>query len=330
MKWRKFTLLTTVTSFSTLTVVSCGSSKEDEEFEKYFNTFFGENSNLISKEQKEEMRKAYKQALSNPEVKKNFDTLKNILNNTNEINTTNIKQNKINNYINDHTIILSLTVNTVSVNDERRFNAAINDYNNLSNEVKAELKYQKSLLDKLANKIASLKKDSEIQTKANNFKQVYSIILAKNEWNITINDESRITPALKAYNLLSYEIKAKLTSEKILLDKLAAKIRSLKQEQTTNQNTNDPGNESDQRTLPTDDVNAGTQTQQQEPDQDSRTTFGEKEESLSTATTYDNQFIKIDYDNFDVQTHRLDYNSLQNSSSKWSSYNINNELSNNG
>lgn len=40
MKWRKFTLLTTVTSFSTLTVVSCGSSKEDEEFEKYFNTFF--------------------------------------------------------------------------------------------------------------------------------------------------------------------------------------------------------------------------------------------------------------------------------------------------
>lgn len=276
------------------------------------------------------MLKAYKQALSNPEVKKNFDTLKNILNNTNEINTTNIKQNEINNYINDHTIILSLTVNTVSVNDERRLNAAINAYNNLSNEVKDELKYQKSLLDKLANKIASLKKDSEIQTKANNFKQVYSIILVKNEWNITINDESRITLALKAYNLLSYEIKAKLTSEKILLDKLAAKIRSLKQEQKINQNTNDPGNESDQRTLPTDDVNAGTRTQQQEPDQDSRTTFGEKEESLSTATTYDNQFIKINYDNFDVQTHRLDYNSLQNSSSKWSSYNINNELSNNG
>lgn len=150
--------------------------------------FFGENSNLISKEQKEEMRKAYKQALSNPEVKKNFDTLKNILNNTNEINTTNIKQNEINNYINDHTIILSLTVNTVSVNNERRLNAAINAYNNLSNEVKAKLKYQKSLLDKLANKIASLKKDSEIQTKANNFKQVYSIILVKNEWNITIND----------------------------------------------------------------------------------------------------------------------------------------------
>lgn len=186
------------------------------------------------------------------------------------------------------------------------------------------------MLDKLANKTASLKKDSEIQTKVNNFKRAYSIILAKNEWNITINDESRITPALKAYNLLSYEIKANLIIEKILLDKLAAKIRSLKQEQTTNQNTNDPGNESDQRTLPTDDVNAGTQTQQQEPDQDSRTTFGEKEESLSTATTYDNQFIKIDYDNFDVQTHRLDYNSLQNSSSKWSSYNINNELSNNG
>ncbi|WP_120161292.1 hypothetical protein [Mycoplasmopsis bovirhinis] len=224
MKWRKFTLLTTVTSFSTLTVVSCGSSKEDEEFEKYFNTFFGENSNLISKEQKEEMLKAYKQALSNPEVKKNFDTLKNILNNTNEINTTNIKQNEINNYINDHTIILSLTVNTVSVNNERRLNAAINAYNNLSNEVKAKLKYQKSLLDKLANKIASLKKDSEIQTKVNNFKQVYSIILVKNEWNITINDESGITLALKAYNLLSYEIKAKLRIEKILLDKLAVKL----------------------------------------------------------------------------------------------------------
>lgn len=123
-----------------------------------FQYFFWENSNLISKEQKEEMRKAYKQAISNPEVKKNFDTLKNILNNTNEINTTNIKQNEINNYINDHTIILSLTVNTVSVNDERRLNAAINAYNNLSNEVKAELKYQKSLLDKLANKTASLKK----------------------------------------------------------------------------------------------------------------------------------------------------------------------------
>ncbi|ATO30880.1 hypothetical protein CO229_02015 [Mycoplasmopsis bovirhinis] len=275
------------------------------------------------------MRKVYKRALSNPEVKKNFDTLKNILNNTNEINTTNIKQNEINNYINDHSVILSRTANTVSVNDERRLNAAINAYNNLSNEVKAELKYQKSLLDKLANKISSLKKDSEIQTKVNNFKQVYLIILAKNEWNITINDESRITLALKAYNLLSYEIKAKLTSEKILLDKLAAKIRSLKQEQTTNQNTNDPGNESDQRTLPTDDANAGIQTQQQEPDQDSRTTFGKKEESLSTAATYDNQSIKIDYDNFDVQTHRLDYNSLQNSSSKWSSYNINNELSNN-
>lgn len=79
-----------------------------------------------------------------------------------------------------------------------------------------------------------------VDANANVFKQTHAIVLSKNESNIAATDEARVNAALSAYGNLSDAVKAKLTSQKTLLDKLSAKIAQLKQANAKGQTTPTP------------------------------------------------------------------------------------------
>ncbi|BBA22270.1 lipoprotein [Mycoplasmopsis bovirhinis] len=72
-----------------------------------------------------------------------------------------------------------------------------------------------------------------------NFKTTHAEILAKNQNNITEEDEAKVTAALSAYSLLNEQTKNALTSQKTLLEQLAAKIFNLKQIITPSQDQKD-------------------------------------------------------------------------------------------
>lgn len=60
------------------------------------------------------------------------------------------------------------------------------------------------------------------------FKQDHADVLGKTETSVTVADETKVTAALTAYNALAADVKTSLTTQKTLLDKLKAKIDTLK------------------------------------------------------------------------------------------------------
>lgn len=76
----------------------------------------------------------------------------------------------------------------------------------------------------------------------NQFKQTHKDALSKTVDNVTIEDEEKVINALNAYNDLSEDVKAKLETEKQLLESLKAKIMELKgstekEDKTSDNNT---------------------------------------------------------------------------------------------
>ncbi|BBA22436.1 hypothetical protein MBVR141_0659 [Mycoplasmopsis bovirhinis] len=65
-------------------------------------------------------------------------------------------------------------------------------------------------------------------TPADNFKTTHADVLTKTETTIRSEDEAKVTAALNAYNGLDASVKNSLADQKSLLDRLKAKIESLK------------------------------------------------------------------------------------------------------
>jgi hypothetical protein len=124
--------------------------------------------------------------------------------------------------------VFEKTTDTVGLADEAAVDAALADYAELSDEVKALLAEEKAQLDSLKVKITELRAAANAAEQAATFKTGQSEVLGKTVDTVSLADEAAVTAALTAYAGLSAEVKALLTTEKTKLDGLSAKIAELK------------------------------------------------------------------------------------------------------
>jgi hypothetical protein len=130
---------------------------------------------------------------------------------------------------NNHSAILSKTVEDIATSQEWMVNDALAAYDDLTDAAKALLTDEKALLDSLKARIEEL---PVLQAAAATFQNTYSVILAKTVGNITPPDETEVDKALAAYSVLPPGVRAMLSNEKNLLDGLKTKIGEIKADQT--------------------------------------------------------------------------------------------------
>lgn len=130
------------------------------------------------------------------------------------------------------------------------------------------------------------------QGAANEYKQTFLEILSKNEDNVQITDQEKINSALNAYNNLSETIKSILTNEKTLLDKLAAKIASLKENDQTTTNPIQPPKSQNPKTEP---KTQDSQKQQTSENTDNTIIERVTQTFASVLVTLDNQETSSNY-----------------------------------
>jgi hypothetical protein len=126
-----------------------------------------------------------------------------------------------------HAAVLAKTVDTIEITDEPDVDAALTAYTALSDDVKALLTAEKTLLDSLETKIDELKAAAGPQALADAFKTTCAAILAKTTSTVTVADKAAVDAALAEYAALSDEVKALLTAEKTLLDNLKTAIDAI-------------------------------------------------------------------------------------------------------
>lgn len=119
-----------------------------------------------------------------------------------------------------HSAILAETVSTIAIGDQTALSAAVTAYNALTSEAKALLTAEKTLLDNLQDKIDDLVA-AQAQADANSFKTTYATELGRTL--ATVANGDNIAAAISAYNALTAEAKALLTSEIALLNNLEAR-----------------------------------------------------------------------------------------------------------
>jgi formylglycine-generating enzyme required for sulfatase activity len=132
----------------------------------------------------------------------------------------------------EQSAVFELTAETVRPDDEDEVDAALAAYEALSADAQALLTEEKTKLDSLKTKIGELKAAASPQGLADAFKTGRAETLGKTVDTVQLSDETAVNAALAAYDALSDEAKALLTTEKAKLDGLKAKIEELKAEAT--------------------------------------------------------------------------------------------------
>ncbi|MDR3124031.1 MAG: hypothetical protein LBU16_09690 [Treponema sp.] len=127
----------------------------------------------------------------------------------------------------EHTVVLTKTVDSIALGDENPVNAVLAEYNALDEDVKAFLSAEKALLDTLKAKIGELKAATPAGA-AEAFQEDHAAVLAKTVDTVFLFDETAVNDALAAYNALAEEARALLSDKKALLDDLQGKIEELK------------------------------------------------------------------------------------------------------
>lgn len=108
-----------------------------------------------------------------------------------------------------------------------------------------------------------------VETVVKAFKTTYASVLNKTEDNVTLADEIQVSQALSTYNNLDSNTKTKLSSEKELLDKLDAKIKQLKAENSGRNNSEpNPPVQDPARSDGNDNQNTGTGNGTEKPSLD--------------------------------------------------------------
>jgi hypothetical protein len=127
-------------------------------------------------------------------------------------------------FTNGHNEALDLTVGTVETTDKTTVQAALTDYNDLTDAVQALLPADTGTkLQELLDKIDEL----ETEAAADSFKTTHGETLTLTEDIVAIANKTAVEAALTDYKDLSAAVQALLTSEKSLLDTLSAKIGQL-------------------------------------------------------------------------------------------------------
>ncbi|MFE8701770.1 hypothetical protein ACFYKX_14315 [Cytobacillus sp. FJAT-54145] len=127
-----------------------------------------------------------------------------------------------------HAAALELTENSVGIVDKGLIDTALTAYQDLSDEAKAGLLTEKSLLDSLKAKIVDLELTAQ-QIVA--FRTTHAEALALTVDAVVVSNKGKVTTALTAFEELSEGAKQGLGTEKILLDKLLTKIVELESSQ---------------------------------------------------------------------------------------------------
>jgi len=112
-----------------------------------------------------------------------------------------------------HKDILAKTTETVAITDKEAIDAALADYEALSDGVKALVADEYALLGALSAKIAEL----ELNVIVAAYKDTHEEILAKTSSTVLASDKAAVEAALADFEALSDAAKAKLTDEKALL-----------------------------------------------------------------------------------------------------------------
>jgi predicted small secreted protein len=123
-----------------------------------------------------------------------------------------------------HEAILAKTTANVTTGDKAAVQAALAAYDNLSPEVKVLLPFEKVRLDSLLSRITQIETAAANQAAANTFKTTHTTALALTVDTVAIGDKTAVQAALADYNGLTSAVKALLSAEKTLLDKLLNKI----------------------------------------------------------------------------------------------------------
>jgi hypothetical protein len=127
-------------------------------------------------------------------------------------------------YLTSYSTTLSLTIQTVEISDQPDVQTALDAYHLLSVDAKAQLASEKALLDAL---IVEINSQTPTETQVETFRTDYADVLALTTSTVQVSDQASVEAALDAYDLLSGDAKAELTTEKALLDSLLLKIEEL-------------------------------------------------------------------------------------------------------
>jgi hypothetical protein len=131
-----------------------------------------------------------------------------------------------------HAVVLALTAETVSTDDEAAVDAALAAYTELSEGAQALAAAEKALLDNLKVTIADLQNAENAseadRTAAAVFVSTHEAILGKTADTVAVDDEAAVDAALTAYNALGAQVKALVGARKALLDSLKTKIADIK------------------------------------------------------------------------------------------------------
>ncbi|QWB96237.1 hypothetical protein KHQ89_02015 [Mycoplasmatota bacterium] len=127
-------------------------------------------------------------------------------------------------YLTNYASTLLLTTQTVEISDQPSVQAAINAYNALSSDAQAQLASEKALLDSL---LVEINSQTPTATQVDTFRTDHAYVLSLDTSTVEVSDQSAVQSALDAYDLLSGDAKAQLTTEKALLDDLLLEIESM-------------------------------------------------------------------------------------------------------
>lgn len=131
----------------------------------------------------------------------------------------------------NNSAVLGKNTGSVTSSDLVAIYKALEDYNQLADNVKADLVAEKALLDSLKSKAESLKAAEEAEKKdsedISTFRTTYADILGKSILTITSAELETVNNALSEYETLSAAAKAKLKVEKNLLESLKLKSEEL-------------------------------------------------------------------------------------------------------
>lgn len=151
-----------------------------------------------------------------------------------------------------HQIIIDKTLSELNLNDKAYVNAALADYDSLTESAKSNLTSEKINLDTKLQRIKELEDSNNTQNSLkqaeDNYKSKHQVILSKLLQDIQVSDKELVQAALSDYELLHDDVKANLTLQKQNLDDKDNRIKELEkvdQEKANNDNKNNASSDGD-------------------------------------------------------------------------------------
>jgi len=128
---------------------------------------------------------------------------------------------------NAYAVILAKDVEALVLADSAAVNIALAAYNALDSGVQALLTTEKAKLDQLLDRIEELEASATPEALAAAFIEGYASIINKDLNELEIADKTAVETALDAYGHLDIAVKDQLSTEKVKLDQLKARIEVL-------------------------------------------------------------------------------------------------------